>query len=292
MVENAADTGPARSEVAAGRSPARRAFEAFAAMLDGPLTGLAPWIVLAVFEGPGRLEVAAGVALAMSVLFLVVDKVRGRTVKLFGVVDVIFFAGLVAVHYLLDESGQEWMETWIGEIANITLFLIAAGSILARVPFTIQYAREEVEQQYWDSPRFLRVNYVITGVWALAFLVAALAGFYGDAILHDSDNLWTGWVIQVGVIVCALQFTEWYPDVVEARAEVEEGNSARRVPGVADLVGPLVVWLIPLGIVTLTADGGPVWLGIAFIVAGIAANALMRRGSETDGVAGRESSRT
>ncbi|MFD1810726.1 hypothetical protein [Rhodococcus gannanensis] len=265
------------SEAGRARSPARRAFDAFAALLDGPLTGLAPWIVLAVFEGPGRLEEAAGAALALSVLFLVVDRVRGRSVKLLGVLDVVFFGTLVVVHFLLDEAGQEWMETWIGEIANITLFLVAAGSMLARIPFTIQYAREEVDEEYWHTPRFLQVNYVITGAWAIAFLVAAVAGFVGDAVLDDSDNIWTGWVIQTAAMLCALQFTQWYPDVVEARAAVEDGESAGPVPGIAQLVGPLATWLVPIGIITLAMDGGPTWLGIAFIAVGIGTNSLLGR---------------
>ncbi|MFE3289707.1 hypothetical protein [Rhodococcus sp. NPDC059234] len=270
MVENVPDTVRASS-------PARRAFEAFGALLDGPLTGLAPWIVLGVFEGPGRLAVVAGVALALSVLFLVMDLLRGRSLKVLGVVDVVFFAGLLLLHFALDEAGQDWLEIWLGEIANITLVLIAVGSMLARVPFTIQYAREEVEEQYWQTPTFLRTNYLITGAWALAFLVAAVAGFYGDAILDDPDNLWTSWVIQTAALLCALQFTNWYPDVARAQAAAAEGRPGEPVPPLRDLFAPLAVWLIPIGIVTLATDGGPTWLGIAFIAMGVGTNALLRR---------------
>ncbi|MFZ2529218.1 MAG: hypothetical protein WAX14_16435 [Rhodococcus sp. (in: high G+C Gram-positive bacteria)] len=185
-------------------------------LLDSPLAGLAPWIILAVFEGPGRIAWVAGVALALSVLFVVLDLMRGRSLKLLGIVDVVFFAVLVVTHFSLSVDNQLWLETWIGEIANITLVLIAVGSMVARVPFTIQYAREQVDPQYWNSPRFLRTNYMITGVWALAFLVAAVAGWYGDAVLHDSDNVWTGWVIQIGAMVAAIKFSAWYPDRVRA----------------------------------------------------------------------------
>ncbi|WP_211270097.1 hypothetical protein [Rhodococcus phenolicus] len=186
-------------------------------LLDSPLAGLAPWIVLAVFEGPGSIAWVAAVALALSVVFVVLDLVRGRSLKLLGVVDVVFFAALLITHFSLSVDNQLWLETWIGEIANITLVLIAAGSMLARMPFTIQYAREQVDPQYWDSPVFLRTNYVITGVWALAFLVAAVAGWIGDAVLHDDDNLWTGWLIQVAAMVAAIKFSAWYPDRVRAR---------------------------------------------------------------------------
>ncbi|MFD4182128.1 hypothetical protein [Rhodococcus sp. NPDC058514] len=234
-------------------------------MLDGPLTGLAPWIVLAVVEGPGRVAWAAGIALAISVVFIALDLLRGRSLKLLGVVDVVFFAALLAVHFLLDQAGQDWMETWVGEIANITLVVIAVGSMLARVPFTIQYAREEVDEQYWRTPTFLRINYVITGVWAAAFLVAAIAGFYGDAVLRDSDNLWTGWVIQTAAILCALQFSAWYPE--DPR------------PPLTALFAPLAVWLIPLGILIVTMGDGPDWLGYTVIAVGVGTQALLRRES-------------
>lgn len=186
-------------------------------LLDSPLAGLAPWIVLAVFEGPGSIAWVAAVALGLSVVFVVLDLVRGRSLKLLGVVDVVFFAALLITHFSLSVDNQLWLETWIGEIANITLVLIAVGSMLARMPFTIQYAREQVDPQYWDSPVFLRTNYVITGAWALAFLVAAVAGWYGDAVLHDDDNLWTGWLIQVAAMIAAIKFSAWYPDRVRAR---------------------------------------------------------------------------
>ncbi len=43
---------------------------------------------------------------------------------------------------------------------------------------------------------FLRVNYLIAWVWVAAFAIEALSGFYGDAILDDSNNIWTGWIVQ------------------------------------------------------------------------------------------------
>ncbi|MDN5920559.1 MAG: hypothetical protein L0I76_36585, partial [Pseudonocardia sp.] len=93
-------------------------------ILDGPLTGISPWIVLGVLEGPGRIGWAAGIALAMSVFFLVSDRARGRSLKLLGVVDVIFFAGLLVFVLLIGPAGQAWLEIWIGELSNIALVLV------------------------------------------------------------------------------------------------------------------------------------------------------------------------
>lgn len=245
-------------------------------VLDGPLTGISPWIVLGVVEGPGRMGWAAGAALALSVVFLVSDRIRGRSLKLLAVVDVVFFAALLVLVLLISPAWTQWLETWIGEISNIALVLVAVGSMLVRMPFTLQYAREQVDPQYWHLPAFLRVNYVITGAWAAAFLVSAVAGFYGDAVLQDSNNIWTGWVIQVGAMLVALQFSSWYPDVARARVAREQGAAPGPVPSVAALIAPLAWWLVPIGILSLTLDGGPAWVGITFVVAGIVIGMLLR----------------
>ncbi|MDN5917583.1 MAG: hypothetical protein L0I76_21230, partial [Pseudonocardia sp.] len=171
-----------------------------------------------------------------------------------------------------------WLEIWIGELSNIALVLVAVGSILVRMPFTLQYAREQVDRQYWNLPAFLHVNYVITGVWAAAFLVSAIAGFYGDAVLQDNNNIWTGWVIQVGAMLVALQFSTWYPDVARARVARERGSAVVPAPSVVALLAPLAWWLVPIGILSLVLDGGPTWLGIALVVAGIAIAMLLRQG--------------
>lgn len=247
-------------------------------VLDGPLTGISPWIVLGVFEGPGRIGWAAGVALALSVLFLVSDLVRGRSLKLLSVVDVVFFAGLLVLVLLISPAGTVWLETWIGELSNIALVLVAVGSMLVRMPFTLQYAREQIDPQYWHLPAFIRVNYVITGAWAAAFLVSAVAGFYGDAVLHDSNNIWTGWVIQIGAMLVALEFSRWYPDVARARVAREQGAALGPGPPVAALIAPLAWWLVPIGILSLVLGGGPTWVGIALIVAGIAIATRLRQG--------------
>lgn len=206
------------TEPAASTSHRNEEKGVFARILDGPLAGLAPWIFLAVFEGPGSTGWVSGVALALSLFFVAADRLRGRSIKLLGWIDVLFFAGLFVLHFVLDDDGQVWLEMWIGEISNITLFVIATASLLLRVPFTIQYARDEVDPEYWHAPLFLRINYMITGVWALAFFVAAVAGWYGDAVLEDNNNIWTGWVIQLAAMMTAVRFTAWYPGHARAKA--------------------------------------------------------------------------
>jgi hypothetical protein len=57
------------------------------------------------------------------------------------------------------------------------LLLTVLVSLALRRPFTLQYAREKVAPELWDSSRFIRVNNVVTAVWALAFVVMVAADF-------------------------------------------------------------------------------------------------------------------
>jgi hypothetical protein len=209
-------------------------------IVSNPFIGFAPWIALAILEGPGRLTLAVAVGLSLAVAFLAVDKLLGHSTKILAVVDVVAFAGFLVVVLTASPATLQWLELWFGELANILLVLVVAGSMIARVPFTIQYAKEQTDPAYWDSPVFLRVNYVITGVWGLAFLVSAIAGLYGDAVLHNSNNVWTGWIIQVAATLVAVQFTVWYPDYATARALASAGQPHDPVPPVAMIVFGIV----------------------------------------------------
>lgn len=238
--------------------------------LDSPVVGMLPWIVFSVLVGPGRFEFAVAVSLAIALLVLVVDRLRrpGTSVKILEVSDVVFFAALAIVGLFASAGTLHWLETYSGELSNFALVAIAFGSMAVREPFTVQYAREQVDRSLWKTRGFLHTNYVITAVWGLAFLVAAVAGLVGDLVLRQPDNIWTNWVIQIGAIIVALRFTEWYPPVVRER--IRGGRPSRGSPtSVGALFMPFAGYLVPVGIVVLALGSGPTWLGIALIVLGV-----------------------
>ncbi|MFJ8012209.1 hypothetical protein [Streptomyces sp. NPDC096339] len=234
-----------------------------AGFLENPVVGMAPWIIFSLLVGPGRFEIAVVLSLATAVALVVAGHLinRGRSWKLLEVADVVFFAAMALLGALASEGTLRWLETYAGEVANLSLTVIAFGSMAVRMPFTLQYAREEVDPSLWHTRTFLRTNYLITGVWGLAFLVAAIAGAYGDLVLHNPNNIWTGWIIQILAIVAALRFTAWYPEVARSRARGGTG------PGTASLLLPLAGLLVPIGIAVLVFDN-MWWLGLALIVAG------------------------
>ncbi|MER7816654.1 hypothetical protein [Streptomyces sp. NPDC096153] len=240
------------------------------AFLDSPVVGMLPWIMFSVLVGPGRFEFAVAISLAIALLVLVVDRLRrpGTSVKILEVSDVVFFAALAIVGLFASAGTLHWLETYSGELSNFALVAIAFGSMAVREPFTVQYAREQVDRSLWKTRGFLHTNYVITAVWGLAFLVAAVAGLVGDLVLRQPDNIWTNWVIQIGAIIVALRFTEWYPPVVRER--IHGGRPSRGSPtSVGALFMPFAGYLVPVGIVVLALGSGPTWLGIALIVLGV-----------------------
>jgi hypothetical protein len=236
--------------------------------LANPLSGLAPWIVMAVMSGIVRFELAVGLSLLSAVVIVVANRLTGGTLKLLEFSDVAFFLVLAIVGLLASDAVMDWLRTWSGELSNIALVVIALGSILIRRPFTLGYAKESTPKEFWDSPAFLRTNYVITWAWALAFIVAAVSGFIGDAVIDNSDNLWTGWIIQTAAMLAAVQFTLWYPRVVRARGRAAAGIPGESEPPMSELFAGLVGYLPLIGIVSLAFDAAPWWVGVALIVAG------------------------
>lgn len=243
---------------------------AVAGFLENPVVGMAPWIIFSLLVGPGRFEIAVVLALATTVVLVAAGRIvhRGSSWKLLELADLFFFAALAVVGLLASDSTRHWLETYAGEVSNVALVVIAFGSMAVRRPFTLPYAREQVDPAVWNTPTFLRTNYLITGVWGLAFLVAALAGAYGDLVLHNPNNIWTGWIIQILAIVAALRFTAWYPDVARARALRRAGLPGPEPPHLAGMFLPLAGLLVPIGIAVLVFDDNVWWLGVALIVGG------------------------
>ena len=251
--------GPARPDGYAAR---------LRALLSHPVVGFVPWIAMSVLAGPHRFELACAIALALAVLTALLGVAVGIRVKLLDAVGVAFFAVLLLIGALVGPGALQWLDRWSSELANIAIALIALGSIAFRTPFTIQYAREEVPRENWNSPLFLHVNYVITWIWAAAFVITAIAGWIGDGPLNQPDNIWTSWLIQIALMILAVKCTEWYPDYARGRVEHGTGQRGDSRPGPGSLLLPLTGYISTIGIVLLVVGGTPWWVGVGLIALG------------------------
>src|ERR1700744_156143 len=139
----------------------------------GILLAFAPFIAFAVIDRLVGSTQGLVAALIVAVALLVRDWVTpGRTPKILEIGTALLFGGL-AVYAVLAEP--TWSVIGVRLCVDIGLLLIVLISMAVGRPFTVQYAREQVAPEFWSSPEFIRTNYIITAVWALAFFVMVMA---------------------------------------------------------------------------------------------------------------------
>ncbi|WP_156743948.1 hypothetical protein [Mycobacterium sp. 1164985.4] len=236
------------------------------AYVKSPFAGLAPWILMAVVAGPGRFEEAASAALGLALLTLWVGTRRGVPVHSLEALTIAYFGVLAVLGLLAPDRVIDWLQLWSGELSNIVLAVFAVGTLIVRRPFTMAYAKDTTPREYWDTPPFRRINFAITGAWAAAFVVSAISGGIGDAVLRDNDNFWTAWIIPIGALVFAASFTEFYPDYATGESDSWSGA---------------IDWLPPFltvtGIIGWVSDSTSDTVAIALIAIGIVGSIAVRK---------------
>jgi len=245
--------------------------------LRSPFSGIAPWVLMAIVSGPGRFGQAAAAALTLTLIVMWAGNRRGIKVHSLEVFGAVVFAVFVALGIVGSPTLLSWLELWAGEITNGALAAYALTTIVIRRPFTISYARDTVDSEHWNSPLFVRVNYILSAVWAGAFLINTVVGSFGDAVLRDGDNFWTGWIVQLAVTLAAVAVTEFYPDYARAKFLAATGESSDRPPSFGKLAEWLPGFVIGIGIAGWVSDSFSAGVGIALIVVGMLAGAVMRK---------------
>jgi hypothetical protein len=247
------------------------------ALVDQPSVGFAPWILLSVLDGAHRVVLASALACALAVVICAAGAISESSPKLLDVTAIVFFAVLTVVAAVSGHSASHWLGVWSAELSNAAVALIAGLSIALRAPFTLQYAREMTDLEHWDKPLFLRINYVITAVWAVVFLLVAIAGYIGDGPLNQPENIWTNWIIQIALVILAIRFTRSYPDHATAEAESPTAAARSRARHVRELLRPLAAYLVPVGILVMIFGGSGWWIGAALLVLGVLTTRALRR---------------
>lgn len=172
------------------------------------LLAFAPFVVFALVDRlagptPGLL---AGAIVAAALLARDWLAFR-RTPKILEIGTTLLFAGLT-LYAALAKPG--WSVIGVRLFVDAGLLLIVVVSIVIGRPFTLQYARERVPPEVAARPEFVRANYVITGAWALAFLVMVIAELALLTIPGMPREV--GILAIVLALVGAVKFTGWYPE--------------------------------------------------------------------------------
>ncbi len=168
---------------------------------------LAPYGAFAFLMLVASAQVALLASAAISLTVIVLDVVRGRSVKLLGAGSTVLFGGLGGYVALVDPGLSP---SAVKVVVDAGIFLISAVSMLMRYPFTLQYALETVPAETAAMPGFLRANYVITGVWTIASLLMMIGNV---AMLYVPGlPLWSSIAIAFAARNSAVYFTKWYPE--------------------------------------------------------------------------------
>jgi hypothetical protein len=173
-----------------------------------------PFIVFALVDRlVGGLAGLVSAALAAAAMLAYGMLVKRRSPKVLDVGTFLVFGGL-ALYAIATQA--EWSVFGVRLRVDAGLLLIILVSMAIREPFTLQYAREKVAPEKWGEPAFIRSNYVITAVWALAFAIMVAA----DAIAVAMPDVPTRVpvIMTVTAMVGAVHFTSWYPRHLRAKA--------------------------------------------------------------------------
>lgn len=172
----------------------------------GILLAFAPFLAFAIANQlvgtfPALL-IGAGTSLALILRSVLVEK---QGVRILEAGTFVLMLGLAVVSKL---QAAPWPTLMVRLWVDAGLLTIVLLSLAIRQPFTLQYARAQVTPEIAASPEFLRVNDVITGAWAAAFLVIVAA----DALMLFVPSVpkFVGIGLTVAALYSAYHFTASY----------------------------------------------------------------------------------
>jgi hypothetical protein len=186
---------------------------------------LAPYGAFSLLMLVASAEIALFTAAAICLAVIAYDMSRGRSLKILGAGSIVVF---VAVGGYVTEIDPDLSASGVKFAVDGGIFLVTLGSIMARKPFTLQYALEVVDAETAKLPGFIRANYLITAVWTLSMLLM-MAG--NVALIYVPGlPLWSGLLIAFAARNSAVYFTKWYPEYRKAKYGSPPANALPGTP--------------------------------------------------------------
>ncbi len=169
----------------------------------GIYVALAPWVAFTLLAAHSSIKLASIVALVASIVIAAPALIERKS-KLLELGAVLTFAVFTAIAFKADASTADWVAKYARGLAAAGLSLIAFGSLLF-TPFTEQYAREQVPERFWNSPKFKQANRRLTVMWGAIF--AAMIPFHIIAaqINTTRGNLIFNWAIPIGLVIWGIK---------------------------------------------------------------------------------------
>jgi len=165
--------------------------------------GFAPFILFAVLSRLSA-DLALWAAFAAAFVVTIRDFVESPSLRLLDVGNLALFGVLALVRGFL-APGLSLVT--VRALAELFLFLLLAASLVRRKPFSLEYAHVPPEER--AHPLFMRVNMVISSIWAAAF--AVMAAMDSALVFVATLPLWPAIAVSVAAFAVAITFTLRYP---------------------------------------------------------------------------------
>ncbi len=187
----------------------------------GLLVGLTPFVAFFVMMrlvSPIAGLVAAAV---VSALLCVRMYQSGKSPKILEIGSLLLFGALVLYSWV---AAPRWTIATVRLAVDAGLFAIVLISLAIDRPFTLQYAREQVPREFWNSPQFLTANRFISAAWAGAFAILVAADAAAEYL--SWIPIWIDIAASAAAFLAAVGFTIWYPSTLRRRAPQNRQTSA------------------------------------------------------------------
>lgn len=159
------------------------------------LFGFIPWMVFSELYASTTKEIIEA-SLAALATMVILDWHQLKKGFWLPLASAVYFI-LVALNGIFDFF--PWAITHPAAVINLALAIIVWLSLIMKHPFTLQYAKEEVEPAFWKSPLFIKTNYCLTLMWAVMMTISALPSVFIPEKTYASSWFW-GYIFNGGCL--------------------------------------------------------------------------------------------
>lgn len=185
---------------------ANRSYFNFISILNmNMLLGFLPFVAFALLSAAGysTLGLLAGAVIAGATILR--DAITpGKRPKMLDIGTCVLFGALTIVAWA---TTMDLSMALVRLCVDTGLCVIVLVTIVIGKPFSLEYAKESVPSSKWNDPRFIATNRAISGAWAAAFAVAAVADV---ALWRHALPARLVAILILGALYAAFRFTRWY----------------------------------------------------------------------------------
>ncbi len=159
------------------------------------LAAFIPWIFFGVFYGNSTqlLVLSSSGALGLTLLCNFKELKKGFVLP-WGSAALFTFLVVNGRFMLVDITPTGTLRLIHSALAVIVCFSMIIGK-----PFTLQYAKEEVDPKYWQSTDFLKINWILAGIWSILLIIMALPSYF-----LRYDQVHNSWFWSYGLMVLCI----------------------------------------------------------------------------------------